>query len=47
MRLGTQPVTKFYRKSFYHRLVKGLFEEGAKVIVVSVGQIAAAGIYNE
>ena len=45
--LGTKPITKFDRKGVYNRLVKGFFEERAKVIVMSIGQVTATGVDNE
>lgn len=47
MRLGTEPITKFYRKGVDDRLIKGFFEQRAEVVVILVGQVAAAGIYDE
>lgn len=45
--LGTEPITKFDRKGVYNWLVKGFFEERAKVIVMSIGQVTAARVDNE
>ena len=47
MLLGTEPVTKLYRKGVDDWLIKGFFEERAKVVIMSIGQVAAAGIDNE
>ena len=47
MRLGTEPVTKFYRKGVDDRLIKGVFEQRAEVVVILVGQVAAAGINDK
>ena len=45
--LGTEAIANSDCKGFYNRLVKRIFEERAKVIVVSIRQVAAAGIDYE